>query len=198
MPEPTDRDAPTLTPAAPTATSSRTRYLTTAALVAALMAASAWISIPLGAVPVTLQVFVVVLAALLLPDVWAAVAIGVYVLLGAIGVPVFSGGGAGVGTLAGPTGGYIFGFLIGAPLGAFVRGRLQLAGARQIVADIACAVATIASIYLLGWVQLALVTGIGAGAAFLVGVLPFLAADAIKAAIAIGIARAVRKAGFGT
>ena len=53
-------------------TTARTRYLVLSALLAALLAASAWIAIPVGAVPVTLQVFIVLLAGLILPARWAA------------------------------------------------------------------------------------------------------------------------------
>ena len=103
----------------------RTLDLATAALVTALIAASAWITLPLGAVPVTLQVFFVVLAALLLPPGWAAASMLAYVVLGAAGLPVFSGAQGGLGVLAGPTGGYLIGFVAGATLGSVLRLALQ-------------------------------------------------------------------------
>ena len=96
----------------------RSRHVVVAGLLAALLASAAWISLPVGTVPLTLQVFVVVLVALLLPPRWAAATIGVYLLLGALGAPVFASGRAGLGVLFGPTGGYLFGFLVGATLGA--------------------------------------------------------------------------------
>ena len=79
----------------------RTLDLATAALVTALIAASAWLTLPLGAVPVTLQVFFVVLAALLLPPGWAAASMLAYVVLGAAGLPVFSGAQGGSGRARG-------------------------------------------------------------------------------------------------
>ncbi len=172
----------------------RTRQLVAAALVTAVMVASGWISIPFGAVPVTLQVFGVVLAALLLTPGWAATSLGIYVLLGAAGIPVFAGGHAGLGVVLGPTGGYLLGFVAGAFLGSLVRIRLTGRGAPNLAADVAAAIFAIAAIYAVGWTQLALVLHLGVAQAFVVGVAPFLVPDAIKAAIAITIAGAVRRA----
>lgn len=170
-----------------------TRDLVVASLLAALLAASVLVTIPLGAVPLTLQVFVVVLAALLLEPRWAAASVGAYLVMGALGIPVFSGMQGGLGVLFGPTGGYLAGFLVGAGLGSLLRTRLAARGA--IVGDIAGAVGCVAAIYLLGWVQLAFVTGMGWAPAFVAGVVPFVAIDAAKAAVAIGVARALRRAG---
>jgi biotin transport system substrate-specific component len=169
------------------------RRITTAALLAALLASSVLVTIPLGTVPVTLQVFVVVLVALLVSPAWAALAVGTYLLAGAVGLPVFSGYHGGIGVLLGPTGGYLFGFLLGAAAGAWVRERLARGHAR-LLADAAAAVTVIAGVYALGWLQLALVTGMGTVPALLAGVVPFLVPDAIKAAVAVAIAPQVRRA----
>ena len=85
------------------------------ALFAALIAVCSWISIP-AAVPFTLQTFAVFAAVLLLGGKRGSLAVAVYLLLGAVGLPVFSGFKGGVGALLGPTGGYILGFLISALL----------------------------------------------------------------------------------
>ena len=175
----------------------RVRNLASAALVTALMAASGWISIPLGSVPVTLQVFAVVLAALLLPSAWAAASLGVYLVLGTIGVPVFASGTAGLGVVLGPTGGYVLGFVLAAPFAAFVRESLERTGATQLVADAAAGVVAIAVIYALGGAQLAVVAHLSALQALLAGVAPFVVPDAIKAAAAITVATAVRRATSG-
>ncbi len=173
----------------------RTRELAVAGLLAALLAAGAWLAIPVGAVPVTLQTFVVVLIALLLPPRWAAAATGTYLLAGAIGLPVFSAGQGGLGVLLGPTGGFLFGFLVGATLGAYVRVGLVRSGARRMPADIAAAVVTLAIVFSLGWLQLSLVTGMGLAGAFFVGVAPFVLFDVVKAAAAVVVAGALRRAG---
>ena len=172
----------------------RTRNLVSAALVTALMAASGWISLPLGTVPITLQVFVVFLAALLLPWTWAGASLGVYLLLGTIGVPVFASGTAGLGIVLGPTGGYLMGFAIAATVAALLRQAFERAGARQLFADIAACAIAIAIIYTLGAAQLMVVAHMGALPALLAGVVPFVVPDAIKAAVGVSVATAVRRA----
>lgn len=82
-----------------------------AALFASLMAAGAAIAIPIGPVPIVLQNLFVLLAGLLLGGKWGAASVGIYLLAGALGMPVFSGGTGGIGRFAGPTGGYLIGFL---------------------------------------------------------------------------------------
>ena len=80
------------------------------AISAALIAICSWISIP-TAVPFTLQTFAVFFVLLLLGGERGTIATLVYVLLGAVGVPVFAGFSGGIGILLGSTGGYIIGFL---------------------------------------------------------------------------------------
>ena len=80
------------------------------ALMSALLAVCAWITIPF-AVPFTMQTFGVFLALTVLGGVEGTIAVAVYIALGAIGIPVFSGFTGGFSALLGPTGGYILGFL---------------------------------------------------------------------------------------
>ena len=88
-----------------------TRDLVYVAVFAALMAICAWISIP-TTVPFTLQTLGVFLAVGLLGGRRGSLAVFVYLLLGAVGAPVFSGFTGGIGSLVGTTGGYILGFLL--------------------------------------------------------------------------------------
>lgn len=178
---------------AASATRTRTLELVTAALVAALLGGTAALKFDIGAVPVTLQVFFVVLAALLLSPRWAAAAMGLYLALGAIGLPVFSGAKGGFGVLAGPTGGYLFGFFVGAVVGSALRTALA-SRAPRVVGDVVAALAVIVATYGIGAVQLSLVAGMDAKATLAAGVLPFLVPDAIKAAVAIVAAVAIRRA----
>lgn len=88
----------------------RIHSFTRIALCTAFLGVCAWITVP-AAVPFTLQSFGVVLTLLLLGGKHGTAAIGLYLLIGAVGVPVFSGGRGGVGVLFGITGGYLLGFL---------------------------------------------------------------------------------------
>jgi biotin transport system substrate-specific component len=82
-----------------------------ASLMAALVAAGAYLAIPIGPVPIVLQNLFVFLSGLLLGPRWGAASIGVYLLAGSLGLPVFAGGVGGIGRFVGPTGGYLLGFL---------------------------------------------------------------------------------------
>lgn len=77
----------------------------------AIMAVCSWITIPL-AVPVTLQTFAVFAALKISGGKWGTISICIYILLGIVGVPVFSGFQGGIGVLLGATGGYIAGFIL--------------------------------------------------------------------------------------
>ena len=88
-----------------------TKELVLTAMFSALLAVCSWISIPIGAIAFTLQTFAVFCAVNLLGGRNGLFSILVYLLLGAAGLPVFSGFKSGIGVLAGPTGGYIIGFI---------------------------------------------------------------------------------------
>lgn len=85
--------------------------LTTCALFAALMCIAGPLSVPIGPIPVSLTNLVIYLAIYLLATKGTTVSYIVYLLLGAVGLPVFSGFAGGLGKLAGPTGGYLVGFI---------------------------------------------------------------------------------------
>ena len=82
-----------------------------ASLLAALMAAGAYLSIPIGPVPIVLQNMFVLLAGLLLGSRWGLAGVAAYFLTGLCGLPVFAGGLGGIGRIVGPTGGYLIGYL---------------------------------------------------------------------------------------
>ena len=86
--------------------------VTLTALFAAVITVCSWISLPVFAVPITLQTFAVFSALLILGGKYGTMSVLVYILLGSVGAPVFSGFRGGLSALMGPTGGYIVGFLL--------------------------------------------------------------------------------------
>lgn len=159
-----------------------------ASLMAALTAAGAYIAIPFGPVPIVLQNLFILLAGLLLGGRWALISVGVYLLAGAIGLPVFAGGTGGVGKLVGPTGGYLLGFAAA----AYLVGVISEKGHGRVVVDVLAMVAGSLVVYGFGVSWLKVVTGMSLSKAIAVGMLPFLIGDALKIAAAIPIARALR------
>jgi biotin transport system substrate-specific component len=173
---------------------SRTQNLVAAALMTAVMAIVGPVAVNAGSVPVTLQIFPVALAAMVLPAEWAAASMLVYLVMGAVGIPVYAGGHAGLGALLGPTGGYIFGFVAAAAVGALVR-VLVSKRMHAAVADVACAVVTVGVVYVVGWGWLVLgPTHLSPLAGFVGGVVPFVVPDLVKAGVAVLVAGAIRRA----
>ena len=99
-------------------TKTNTRDLTKITLLIALLCISSYIIIPLpfSLASITAQTIIINLLAFLLKPKQAFTVVGVYLLLGLIGIPVFSGGTGGPGRLFGPTGGYLFGYLAAATI----------------------------------------------------------------------------------
>lgn len=163
------------------------------ALLAACIAVGAWLQLPIGAVPITLQPLFVFLAGYLLGPASGAAAVGLYVAAGVLGLPVFAGGKAGLGVLLGPTGGYLVGFV----LGAGITGLAAPRGARiGWVRGVVVGAAALAVAYAVGAARLAQVLHFDARKAMVVGVLPFLPFDAVKVAVALVIARHLRARGL--
>lgn len=180
--------------------SERTRSIAFCALSIALMAVSAWVTVPLGPVPFTLQIFVGAFILLVLEPKMALASIIGYVVIGGIGVPVFSGMRGGIGVLAGPTGGFIWGWIIGFVL-ALAVGRLMGSPAGEngessragLIRSFVMAFVFLACAYVCGWFQLMLVLGVGPEAAFATAVAPFIVVDIVKIIAAVGIAQAVKR-----
>lgn len=150
----------------------------------AALCISANLQIPLQPVPFTLQILALgFIAATLRPRETAASTLS-YVAIGALGAPVFSGFMGGVARLAGPTGGFILGFVAGATLGSWILRRLERTRLPWAVSSMASLAVMTAVVYLCGWAQLMLVAHLGPVAAFAAGVAPFVALDLMKAGIA--------------
>lgn len=166
------------------------RRMVYAAMFGALTAIGSFIVIPLQPVPITLQTLFTGLAGILLGGYAGALSQIIYALLGIIGLPVFAGGKAGIGTLFGPTGGYIIGFILGAYIIGKIMESCKKPGVSWIV--FALIVGNIV-IYTLGTVQLSLVAQISLLKALLIGVVPFLIGDILKLLASAWIALKLRK-----
>jgi len=160
-----------------------------AALMAALTAVGAYVAVPIGPVPIVLQNLFVLLAGVLLGSRWGVASMAVYVLAGAVGLPVFASGAGGLGVLVGPTGGYLVGFIAAAYIVGWIVEKKGDHGWGNAAAMTIGALV----IYLPGVIWLKIVTGLNWQAALAAGVLPFLIGDALKIAVAAAIAPRLRQ-----
>ena len=146
------------------------------------------VSIPLpNGVPVTLQTFGIMLAGIILGPKKGAIAVLVYILLGAMGVPVFSGFKGGFAVITGPTGGFILSF----PLIALFSGIGSLKNNLTLVAGI---IAGVLLNYFCGMVWFSFVMPSNMHAAFMACVLPFLPADTVKVVLAAVAGKQIKNA----
>lgn len=165
--------------------------ITFTALMAALICILSPISIPLpNPMPaITLATFAVYISAYIIGPWYACAATLIYVLLGCIGLPIFSKGQAGVQVLVGPTGGYIIGyFFIAVCTGLLVQKfekKIYMHVAGMIVGTLFC--------YAFGTVWLGVSMHLSPAAAIAAGVTPFLVTDAIKIVSATAICYPVRR-----
>jgi len=171
----------------------QTRGIVLSALCAVLTAISARISVPLGAVPVTLQVLVVLLSGFLLGKKLGALSQIAYIAMGLIGFPVFTTGG-GIQSVLSPTFGYILGFI---PM-AWCAGRLTEGETSGFARYLLAGVASVAVLYVAGasfllW-NMTWIVGkpMGVVRAVQIGVLPFVGIDAVKAIVAASVAWKIR------
>ena len=161
---------------------------------AALIAVCSWISIPLPTVPITLQTMGVCITAGLLGTKRGTLTVIVYILLGLIGVPVFSGFSSGIGVLAGATGGYIIGFIFTALI---VGVMLKLLG-KKVWVYILSMIIGIADCYAFGTAWFMIYNNSRGDAVSLVMALgwcvtPFIIPDLVKIAVAAVLCRRLNK-----
>jgi biotin transport system substrate-specific component len=161
-----------------------TRLVSLAVVFSLLTALAAQIVIPIGPVPITGQTFAVLLTGALLGSRLGAMAMIIYLVEGAVGLPFFYGGHGGIGHILGPTGGYLVAF----PAAAFITGAFAENGwdKRFLTAVAAMAVGSIV-ILLAGWLWFSVLMQTAALAAFKVSVLPHLPGDIIKILLAAAV-----------
>ncbi len=161
----------------------KTRKLTLAALFSALMAICAWISVPTGSVSFTLQTLALFLSLLILGGKWSAVTVLVYWSLGAVGLPVFSGFQGGLGTLLGPSGGFLFGFM----LTCLAYGMVTHLLGKGLFAKLLGLFLGLLLCYLTGWLWYCRFAPVS----FFLWSLPFLLPDMIKLVLALFLSRRI-------
>ncbi len=164
------------------------RWMVLASLMAALTAVGAYIHVPIGPVPIVLSTLFVLLSGLLLGSRWGLASMGLYLLVGAIGIPVFAGGKGGFAHFFGPTGGYLFGYV----LAAWVAGLISERSRGLLILDMFAVLVGSTAIYGLGVPWLKMVTQMSWAKTLVIGMVPFLIGDAVKASVAIILARAIR------
>lgn len=169
--------------------------MTRVALMAAVTAVAAQITVPIEPVPFTFQVLAVILSGLLLGPRYGPLAMAVYLFVGAVGVPVFAGFKGGLGIIFGDTGGYLLAY----PLAAAVAGLAAHAVARDprrraLLAGLLCGCAALVVIYVLGATWLSVIAGLSPAAALATGVLPFVVLDLVKVVLAALVAVAAAPA----
>ncbi len=173
-----------------------TRDMTLVAVMAALICVAGPLTVAIGPIPLSLATFAIYLAGAVLGAKRGALAVALYLLIGAVGVPVFSGFSGGFQKLAGVTGGYLVGYLPCAwltGLGACGADEKSGKGVWRLPAMMALGTATL---YAVGTAWFMVQTKTPLGAALGMCVLPFLPGDAVKIAAATLLARPVRKAVF--
>lgn len=186
---------------------SRSRSVVYCAAAIACMAVTAWVTVPIGPVPLSLSPLAIFFTLFALKPRDAFIAICGYVALGAIGLPVFTGFRGGIGALFGPTGGFIMGFVVGAcivlPLSHLLSKRAAFASDERatflggqvkrgfLLRSLIVGVCFAAIYYVFGWLWLMWVGQLTAEAAFVAAVAPFVVPDFLKMLLAVFLAQAV-------
>ena len=166
-----------------------TYQMAVTALMAAVICVLGPLTVPIGAVPISLANFVICLTAWLLGPKFGTLSVAVYLCIGLIGVPVFSGYGAGLAKLAGPTGGYLVGYLLLALIGGLFieksNGNPVVSGIGLVLGDAAC--------YVLGTAWFVFQMQCELGYALSVCVYPFIALDLAKIVVSCVVGALLRK-----
>ena len=162
--------------------------MTACALMAALMCVLCPISLPIGPIPISLSILVIVITTMVLGTWRALVSYTVYLLLGAVGMPVFSGFQGGLAKLAGPTGGYLVGFFLLIIIGGIV---MELTKGNLLLTMLAMAVG-VAADYVLGTAWFMLQTESTLAHALEVCVYPFIPVDLAKILVGVLFGRLVK------
>ncbi|MDR0601757.1 MAG: biotin transporter BioY [Treponema sp.] len=171
--------------------------LSLAALFAALIAAGTFIAVPpfpYSPVPIVLQNLFALLSGLILGPITGSAAVALYLLAGALGAPVFAGASGGFVHLMGPTGGFLFGYLLSAFSAGIIAGSPSAGKKTPLWRIILAAVAGLLAVYVPGVVRLKFALDGTWSKALLAGFVPFIPGDIIKGVIAVIAAPRLRRA----
>lgn len=168
---------------------SSTHRLVWVALMAALICVGGMIIIPIGPVPISLQTMFVAMAGLLLGPIYGFLSVCLFLGAGAIGLPVFAGGKAGLGVLLGPTGGYLAAFILTSAIYGLAGGRKRKPLWLTIILCLCAAFLT----YFLGSIRLAFIMDISTPKALILGALPFFVGDVLKIGVALSAYRFLQR-----
>lgn len=166
-----------------------TKTLCMIALMAAVTCILGPLSLPIGPVPISFTNLAIYFAVILLGTKKGTISYLVYLLIGLVGVPVFSGFTGGPGKLLGPTGGYLIGFIFMALISGFFIEHFHYKIGMSIVGMILGTIVT----YVFGTAWLAIEAGMGFYAALMAGVIPFIIGDLIKIFIAAFLGLQIKK-----
>ncbi len=176
----------------------KTKTMVLCAIFAAILCIFSVMTIPIGPVPISMGIFGVMLTAIILGPKNSVISVVVYLLLGIIGLPIFSKFQSGIPVLAGPTGGYVWSYIIVAFVIGLITRKLPQNKILALVKIFAACIIGIAICYAAGTAQYMLIANVGLTKALTLCVLPFIPFDIIKAVVAayLGnvIANALKKA----
>lgn len=182
------------------ATYPKSKGLALVAVFTSILAFCALISIPItpiSPVPITLQVFAVYLIVTLLGPRYGTYTCLLYLFIGAVGLPVFSGGDSGIGQIIGPSGGYLISFPVAALLGGYLSKGTGTSRRSELLRVSLANALSLAIIYTIGvlWLSLVYLHG-NVYDGVLLGAVPFIPFDILKAIVAIPVSLRIRGAGL--
>lgn len=166
-----------------------TYQMAVTALMAAVLCVIGPLSVPIGAIPISLSNFVISLTVWLLGPKFGTLSVAIYLALGAVGMPVFSGYGGGLAKLAGPTGGYLIGYLAMALIGGLF---VEKSKGNPVISGIGLVLGVAVS-YVFGTAWFVFQMGCELSYALAVCVYPFIAFDLAKVIIACVVGALLRK-----
>jgi biotin transport system substrate-specific component len=167
------------------------KKITFTALMTAVMCILSPLSIPIGPVPITLSVACVFLCVYALGAKLGSLACGIYILLGLVGLPVFSGFAGGPAKLFGPTGGYIVGYIFMALLSGWFIDRFPM---KKFYIQVVGMLLGLVVLYAFGTAWFVFQMKVTFAEALSMCVIPFIAFDMIKIGLALVLGNTVRKA----